>query len=355
MNKLLDNKQEVILPSTTNNKDLANSFMNYFKDKITKIRSRFPEKDDFLKMNTAKPKVTSLSNFEQSTPDEILQITTAYGIKCSPEDPIPAKLLKSHLVLFIPIWLQLVNISLEEGSMDCLKSAVILPLIKDLDAFMDNDILKNYRPVSNLMLVEKLIERVVSIRLNKHMTENDLHSEQQHGYKKGHSKETLPLKVLNDLLLACDEQKPTILMLLDLSAAFDTVDQVKLLEILHDEIGVTGTALKWFKSFLTERTQRVKIGESYSVVTMLLYGVAQGSVLGPDLFKIYIRSLYQYIQPSLFSIYGFADDHQLLKSFLPILKVQAFDGDINHCFEMVSCWMYDFFLCLNPTKTKIIM
>ena len=69
----------------------------------------------------------------------------------------------------------------------------------------------------------------------------------------------------------------------------------------------------------------------------------------------YIRSLYPYIQPSKFEIYGFADDHQLLKTFLPVLQVQALGGDINYCFDMISKWMQKYFLCLNPSKTKILI
>ena len=355
VNKLLDSKQEVVLPSAASDKELADSFMDYFMEKISNIRSKFAEHKEIEATDATERNVPSLSVFEKATADEITQITMSFGIKCSPGDPIPAKLLKSNLHTFVPIWVELVNFSLAEGSMDCLKSAIILPLIKEMDEFMDNDVLKNYRPVSNLMFLSKLIERIVSTRLNKHMTDNNLHSPYQYGYKKGHSTETLLLKVVNDLLMACDEHKPTILMLLDLSAAFDTVDQTKLLEILQHEIGIKGTALKWFKSFLMDRTQQVKIGEAYSKLTKLLYGVAQGSVLGPDLFNIYIRSLYEYIKPALFRIFGFADDHQLMKCFLPLLQVKALEGDVNRCFNMIAKWMSDYFLCLNPSKTKIII
>ena len=115
--------------------------------------------------------IQHLSRFESSTADEILQIVSSFGVKCCPEDPIPAQLIIKNLNTFIPIRLELVNISLKEGSMDCLKRAVILP------------------------------------RLNKHMAENKLHSSYQYGYKKGDSAETLLLKIVNDLLIACDLQK----------------------------------------------------------------------------------------------------------------------------------------------------
>ena len=89
-------------------------------------------------------------------------------------------------------------------------------------------------------------------------------------------------------------------MMLDLSAAFDTVDQSKLLKILQHEIGIEGSALKWFESYLKGRTQKVKINESYSDEAELKYGVGQGTILGPDLFNIYIRSLKKYIKSSCF-------------------------------------------------------
>ena len=79
----------------------------------------------------------------------------------------------------------------------------------------------------------------------------------------------------------------------------------------------------------------MKINDSYSDVVNLEFGVAQGSVLGPPLFNIYIRSLYRHIQPSLFKIFGFADDHQLLKTFVPVKQVTAFD-DICKCLAMIT-------------------
>ena len=148
---------------------------------------------------------------------------------------------------------------------------------------------------------------------------------------------------------------PTVVLLLDLSAAFDTVDHVKLLNILEKEIGVTGTALEWLREFLTNRTQRVKIGDSYSKVAILLYGVIQGSILGPRLFNIYIRSVYKRVEPTKFDIVGFADDHQLLKQFALAFKLKALGDDIRNCLSVISDWMTEHFLCLNQTKTKILV
>ena len=91
--------------------------------------------------------------------------------------------------MFVPFWVEIMNLSLTTGSMDCLKSAVLIPLLKDLNSVVDIEHYRNFRPVSNPMFVSKLIERCVAIRLEKHMHENNLHSPNQFGYKK-----VIPLK-----------------------------------------------------------------------------------------------------------------------------------------------------------------
>ena len=151
----------------------------------------------------------------------------------------------------LPTICDLVNKSLSSGNIDGVKEALIVPILKK--AGLDNEDLKNYRPVSNLVFVSKLIERVVLKRLNAHMEMNNLHVKSQYGYMQFHSTETLMLRLVNDVLIGFDSNNATIVLLLDLSAAFDTVDTGKLLDILNKEIGVTGTALKWFQSFLVSR------------------------------------------------------------------------------------------------------
>ena len=239
--------------------------------------------------------------------------------------------------------------------MNNLKSGVLNPLIKELNATVDTENFKNYRPVTNLVIISKLIERVVQVRLEEHMVKNELLTSKNYAYVKKHSTELLLLKVVNDLYRSFDQNMPSVVILLDLSAAFDTVDHNKLLDILENDIGITGTALRWFASFLKGRTQRVKIGSTYSDAVELLYGLAQGSVLGPQLFKIYIRSLYKYVEPTKFKIEGFADDHQLIKQFIISLQRKALGEDIVLCLNHIGIWMNEFFLKLNPSKTKILI
>jgi hypothetical protein len=241
------------------------------------------------------------------------------------------------------------------GKMDKLKCGLILPLIKELNSMTDTEEYKNYRPVTNLVFIGKLIERVVDIRLQEQLDMNKLNIKNEYGYKTGHSTEMLLVWVTNNLLEACDKNMASVVLLLDLSAAFDTVDHDKLLAILEVEIGITGVALEWFREFLTNRTQKVKIGDTLSEVILLLFGVIQGSILGPRLFNIYIRSIYKHVGPTRFEIVGFADDHQLIKQFIIALKFTALGDDIRNCLNVIAEWMIEFFLCLNQTKTKIMV
>ena len=293
--------------------------------------------------------------FEPTNVDEITSIIKSFGVKCSPDDPVPANLLKSEVETFVPFWVEIVNLSLETGSMGGLKNAVVIPLIKELTTLTDTDNYKNYRPVSNLLFVSKLILRVVDIWLREQFARNRLVSEKNYGYEKNHFTELLLLKVVNDLYQSFDKNIPSVLVLLDLSAAFDTVDHDKLLEILEKEIGIEGVALSWFRSFLKGRTQKVKIGDEHSELSELLFGVAQGSVLDLILFKIYIRLFYSHVAETKFNVEGFADDHQLIKQFLVAFQKKALGMNIVDCLRHIGNWMNEYFLKLNETKTKILI
>ncbi len=142
------------------------------------------------------------------------------------------------------------------------KTAIVKPLLKK--PTLNHNNLKNYHPVSNLPFMSKILEKVVLSQLVSHLNSNSLFSNVQSAYRPRHSTETALLKVVNDLLSALDDGKTTVLTLLDLSAAFDTIDHDILLHRLQHVFGIYYTALLWFKSYLVNTTQIVSANIKHS-------------------------------------------------------------------------------------------
>jgi len=158
--------------------------------------------------------------------------------------------------LLSPFIALLVNKSLTTGCFPAeFKEAIIRPLLKK-DG-LDSGDLKNYRPVSNLPFLSKLLEKVVQARLLAHLNGNNLLPGWQSAYRRFHSTETAVTKVFNGLLMAVNRGQMSVLCLLDLSAAFDTVDHELLLQRLERQFGLCGTVLQWVRSYLSGRTFRV--------------------------------------------------------------------------------------------------
>ena len=156
---------------------------------------------------------------------------------------------------------------------------------------LDDNELRNYRPVSNLPFLSNILERVVLLQLQSHLCANSLLEIRQSAYRKYHSTETAVLSVLEGLLTKSDEKFVSVLALLDLSAAFDTLDHAILLRRLESTFGISGLALSWFELYLSDRTQSVVVDGLMSTSVPLVFGVPQGSVLGPVLFTLYSQPL----------------------------------------------------------------
>ena len=229
--------------------------------------------------------------------------------------------------------------------------ALVKPLLKKPN--LDNTDLHNYRPISNLPFLSKLLEKTVFNQLSNHLINNNILDKFQSGFRSQHSTETALLKVVSDLRLASNANKVSVLMLLDLSSAFDTIDHCILIDRLEKWVGLSGSALKWFTSYLAERQFSVSLGDLRSNPVQVEYGIPQGSILGPILFSLYMLPLGHIIKSHNINYHCYADDTQLHISISPDDPNAL--GTLISCLNDIHLWMSKNFLKLNNGKTEILL
>ena len=237
-------------------------------------------------------------------------------------------------------------------SSQCLKTAIVKPLLKKPS--LDKNLLKNYRPISNLPFLSKILEKVVLHKLLSHLQENNLSNPFQSAYRAGCSTETVLLRIVNDILSALDNDNISVLLLLGLSAAFDTLDHQILFSRLNSVFGIQSTALQWFHSYLSDRYQSTSVNNSSSSPSQLMYGVPQGPVLGPILFVLYTTPLSDIRANHSVNHQLFADDTRLQKS-APLNEVTNLTKELNACTDNIKTWMTENQLKLNDDKTEALL
>ena len=314
--KLLQKSTKKRYPPSSVDSALANSFADFFTSKTDKIHQGLVERK--MRVGSSPPDVkvcgTEFCNFAEVTLDEIEKFSRKPLSKSCELDPLPAVVLKGCLTVLLPTITRIINLSLSTGVVpDALKVATLLPTLKKSDA--DFEQFQNFRPISNLKVISKFVEKAVAIQLTDNVMAHHLAETFQSAYKNFHSTETALVRVQNDILCAIDNNESVILLLLDLSAAFDTVDHSILLSRLHDRFGVNGTATAWFESYLTSRTPFVRVNDCRSTQRSLERGVPQGSVLGPLLFLLYTSPIADIIKFHKLQYHLYADDTQLYISF----------------------------------------
>ena len=253
----------------------------------------------------------------------------------------------------LPFITAIINNSITSGVYPCLyRQPIVRSLLKKTG--LDPNEYKNYRPVSNLFFISKLIEKEVYLKLEHYLSQNNLLDIYQSGYRIYHSTETALLKVTNYILMNQKEQCSTALVAIDLSAALDLVNHYILLEILDAYYGISGMALEWFRSYLSGRTQRIVINGVYSKEKMLDHGVLQGPVLGTRLYTLYIRPLSHILEHHRVLYHTYADDTQVYVKFdreSPSSMQNAINR-LEDCLLDVSYWIAHNGLKLNNDKTE---
>ena len=216
--------------------------------------------------------------------------------------------------------------------------------------------MKDYRPVSNIALISKLIEKPAIKQLQDYLNNYDLNEPLQSAYRIHHNTEKL-MKVQGDILHAIGDRKAVFLVMSDLSAAFDTVDHDRLIHRLSTRLNITDTGLEWVRSYLSDRKNRVCITGESSATTKMIFDMPQGSVVGPWMFINYVLPIGDIIEHYGLSYHLYADDSQIYTTFYPKIP-----GDVEMClFKIRACireikqWVTAKKLKINDEKTEFFI
>lgn len=267
--------------------------------------------------------------------------------KATGSDGLPGFLLKACSDLLTPSLTRLFNMSFRSGVFpDNMKLAHVCPLFKGGDSTIPT----NYRPVSLLSIVSKMLERVAHEQLIVYLNKWNVLPEVQYAYRKGRSTEDALVLATDRLLSARDAGLYAASVFLDLSKAFDKVQHNTLVSLLYD-IGISGTALQWFISYLSNRRQVVVVGNTKSKTVSTSCGVPQGSVLGPVLFSLYVKDL-PLVLPKPVNILQFADDIMLSSADQ---STQCLEQIMSRAVSDVASWLQKKGLILNARKSQVLL
>ena len=211
---------------------------------------------------------------------------------------------------------------------------------------------ENYRPISILPAISKVLEKTIVNQLHDYFQDNKLYFKNQYGFRRNHSPEYAALELIDRGILDVDKSEISFSIFIDLSKAFDTLDHTILMNKLQ-YFGIKDTALDLCQSYLSNRRQYVQIGNNISATTAITTGVPLGSILGPQLFIIYINDIIKC--STLFHTIIYADDTTLVGKFrdFKICNGHSLTENINYEITKLRDWLNLNRLSLNTKKTKI--
>src|SRR6218665_3387879 len=338
--------------NTDNAESLCLSFRQFFIGKLqmiqAKIRLELISYGFTLLDLMAKP-AQVIDSFTDTTPAEVAKVIN--GIKCknSPTDIIPTIVIKRCVDVFALALLYAINMSFSSGNFPRIfKIGHVVPLLKKPGSDVSDP--SNYRPIRNLSTISKVFEKLALTCLRPHLHGSSNFSSHQSAYRSGHSTETATLRVMDDLNSNMDNKSCSLLLSLDISAAFDMLDIDTLLSRLHFDFCITGIASAWLRSYLTDRLCYVAVGNSRSDTWICHEGVPQGSVLGPLLFSSYVSPIARIFDRFDISYHQYADDTQLYTA----VRSSEDTSRLLMCVEEVTRWFLINGLLLNASKTEAI-
>ena len=344
--------QPKILPTIYPSADLPSIFIKHATNKVEKHRANIASEHVTSTLVTGTTAAT-FSSFEKVSQLTVNECILNSAPKSCEHDPIPSKLLIECLDSILPSLTDLFNYSLVSGIFpQCFKSALVTPILKK--RCLDHNDLNNYRPVSNLCFIAKILEKLVLSQVSSYLNSHNLYNTCQSAYRPGHSTKTALLKVANDLFLSHNKGNISVLALLDFSPAFDTIDHPILVHRLHAEFGFTDAILQWFSSYLTNRTHYVSLSNHSSAFAPVHSGVPQGSVLGPLLFTIHAKPLSAIIDSHSIIHHSFSDDLQLQMS-APTGRISELLHSMQTCMCDVKAWATANMLKLSDNKTELML
>ena len=352
LEELLGLKKEKILPENMKDrKTLANEFVNFFENKVEKICIEIARESATICPSMPYVEYNKLKKFEKLSMRDFERILKRIKITYCENDPCPISDIHNaeNYSKIKDLYLEITNKSLEHSEFPkSEKLACIKPGYKGKG---DKNSLNSYRPISNLSFLSKIIEFAVHEQSWSHLSSQKIIPEEQSAYRENHSTETTNCAIMNDMIEITRNGDCGILIMLDLSAAFDTVDHDYLLEDLKT-VGFEEDALRWYESYLRDREVTVIIEKSRSITKKLTKGVPQGSVLGPMLFSIYTRELAWILKRHDIKYKLYADDTQF---YIPAKSVQDAERKIESVMKDIKSWMVKKKLKLNEEKTECML
>ena len=321
----------------------ANSLNQHFLSSSSTINtSSFKVNEDLLYNLSYK------FNFEMCTENDVLVCLSTIKSNAVGEDGVGLKFVRIILPFIIGPLTHIINFSLTTCTFPHLwKIANVIPVQKKKEPSVPED----YRPISLLPLFSKVYERLLAGQIIRHLEMHKLLTENQSGFRAKHSCATAMLKIIDDIREKYDRGEISILVLLDFSKAFDSLDFNLLLIKLEKYFGFGKYAIELMKSYLFDRYQRVKTKEQSSTLERINSGVPQGSILGPILFAIFINDIVHCCKDV--SIHLYADDAQVYLS-RPLGLIEDLVYRINEDLERILIWANDNNLKLNASKTKAL-